>query len=111
MEGEEIVLTKPEWSEIIDCFSANMDKSETGNSIYGGVQVDYMLFCESVLDPHDLDIKIRDYRTGDISRKIDKSKEYLSKSIKKPFRKIRRQQTFKSTRSDKACLARHCINK
>ena len=72
MDNEDIVLTKPEWSEIIDYFSANNDKTNhyLENSIYGGIKVDYMLFCEVLLDPHDLSVRINDYRTGNISRKL-----------------------------------------
>eukprot|EP01034_Spumella_vulgaris_P022749 gene22749-28907_t len=61
-EQDDVVLTKSEWSEIIEHFQVQTqaDKNSANTTQYfDSTMVDYMLFCETVLDPQD--IKSRQY--------------------------------------------------
>lgn len=89
LDGDDIVLTKSEWATIIDHFVTldegtdkhdKMKKTRQVNFL-GGAMVDYMLFCEVVLDPAEVKSRLTDSRGAET--RIDRGKKFLSKSVNK----------------------------
>jgi Ca2+-binding EF-hand superfamily protein len=92
LDGDDIVLTKSEWATIIDHFvtldegtdkNDKMKKTRQMNFL-GGAMVDYMLFCEVVLNPAEVKSRLTDSRgAGKAETRIDRGKKFLSKSVNK----------------------------
>jgi hypothetical protein len=87
LDGDDVVLTKSEWAEIIDHF-AQLGQGMSGQSgeqrqratdFLGGSSVDYMLFCETVLDPNEIKSRLYETQAHDKAAKLDRSKQFLSK--------------------------------
>lgn len=92
LDGDDIVLTKSEWATIIDHFvtlDEGIDKNDKMKktrqvNFLGGAMVDYMLFCEVVLDPAEVKSRLTDSRgVGKAEARIDRGKKFLSKSVNK----------------------------
>lgn len=80
LQGDDIVLSKAEWEEVISYFSIKSEKTGI-KPAPNEAKVDYMLFCEMVLDPVEVEKRLGDMKNGrdkDISAKIDRSKSLLS---------------------------------
>lgn len=88
LDGDDVVLTKSEWAEIIDHFASlgmeNAQQKRRQVDFLGGAMVDYMLFCETVLDPKELKSKMSDRNASshgsDRQSTLDRGKQQLSKS-------------------------------
>eukprot|EP01033_Poteriospumella_lacustris_P002266 gene2266-1657_t len=102
LDDDQMVLTKDEWEEIIAYFavppaetsggSRSFTKSSSAASaapksrvtVNGDVAVDYMLFCEMVLDPSEVQKKLQDVKFSRLASastaKMDRAKEKLSTS-------------------------------
>jgi hypothetical protein len=85
LDGDDVVLTKSEWAEIIDHFASlgveNAAQKRRQVDFLGGAQVDYMLFCETVLDPKEIKSRLTGVQAGgDRENMLDRSKQLLSKT-------------------------------
>jgi len=92
LDGDDIVLTKSEWATIVDHFATldvgidkkdKMTKTRQVNFL-GGAMVDYMLFCDVVLNPAEVKSRLTDFKGADkVEARIDRGKKFLSKSVSK----------------------------
>jgi Ca2+-binding EF-hand superfamily protein len=85
LDGEDVVLTKSEWAEIIDHFAALGAEAEAvrrrQTDFLGGAMVDYMMFCETVLDPNEIKSRLYEQRANDKQASLDRTKQHsLSRS-------------------------------
>ena len=85
LDGDDVVLTKSEWAEIIDHFaslgSESRDQKRRQVDFLGGALVDYMLFCETVLDPNEIKSRLYEIRANDRQPGLDRTKQqFLSKT-------------------------------
>lgn len=79
MDGDEAMLSQSDWSEVVECLQSReeRDLGHRGEP----VMVDYMLFCEKVLDPSEL---ARTFTTeNDKNSKIERGKRLLSAKTKR----------------------------
>lgn len=95
LEDDDMVLTKAEWEEIIDYFVSKSQPPGTstlkGKNKGKELLIDYMLFCEMVLDPKEVDKKLQDLQaagryqhasSSSSSQALDRSKSKLSTSTR-----------------------------
>ena len=89
LDGDDIVLTKAEWAEIIDHFASLGDGGTVGGKrdqsrrqaqtdFLGGAMVDYMLFCEAVLDPNEIKMRLYEQKHDDTRARLERSRQHLS---------------------------------
>lgn len=84
LDGDDVVLTKSEWAEIIDHFASlgveSAKQKRRQVDFLGGAMVDYMLFCETVLDPNEIKSRLYEQHAHDKQTMLDRSKQFLSKN-------------------------------
>jgi len=84
LDGDDVILTKSEWAEIIDHFAQLGGETAAQRrqkvDFLGGAMVDYMLFCETILDANEIKSRLYEMKANDKQSRLDRNKQqFLSR--------------------------------